>query len=60
LSTWFPLYDNNPKKFVANIFLPQQGISNYIATHITFVTLPLVRERFCRVEDRVEAIAPGE
>jgi len=24
-STWFPLYDRNPQKFVSNIFLAQPG-----------------------------------
>lgn len=50
-SSWFPLYDRNPQKFVPNIMLAKQG--DYVkATHrishagenASFVELPVTEE----------------
>jgi hypothetical protein len=49
-STWFPLYDRNPQKFVPNIFLAQPGDYQKAtqrvcpsASHASSISLPLVQ-----------------
>ena len=50
-STWFPLYDRNPQKFVSNIFLASD--SDYVAAtqkvfrssrYPSHVTIPAIRQ----------------
>jgi putative CocE/NonD family hydrolase len=48
-SSWFPLYDRNPQKFVENIFFAQPGDYQravqrvwHSAKHQSFVELPMV------------------
>ena len=50
-STWYPLYDRNPQKFVANIFLAQpqdyQSATQRVyesARYPSRVTLPVVQK----------------
>ena len=49
-STWFPLYDRNPQKFVPNIFLAQPGDYQkatqriyHSPSHASSISLPVVQ-----------------
>jgi hypothetical protein len=51
-SSWFPLYDRNPQKFIPNIFWAKEGDFQkatqrvyHSPTHASFIELPLVKSR---------------